>query len=299
MVAGAEAGAGEAGRQAVTVPEFLDHLKHSRNASPHTLRAYKKDLEEFQAFARRVDVTVSDLRRFLSQLHGRGLSRASIARHLASVRTYYRWLVRQGDLETNPALLIRTPKQERKLPNFLEEDEVTRLIEAAATPRDRALIELMYGAGLRVSEAVGLNLIDVNLSGGFVRVRGKGNKERLSPVGSHAERAIKAYYGQRAAILAKNGASTTAVFLNPRAGRLDVRSVRRILLKTAQKAGLARRVKPHTLRHSFATHMLNRGADLRFVQELLGHAHLTTTQIYTHVTTGRLRQVYDRAHPRA
>ncbi len=283
----------------MSVPEFLDHLKHSRNASPHTLRAYRKDLDEYLAFARRVDVTISDLRRFLAQLHARGLSRATIARHLASVRTYYRYLVLQGELETNPALLLRTPKRERKLPNFLEEDEVLRLIEAASTPRDRALVELMYGAGLRVSEATGLNLGDLNLSGGFVRVRGKGNKERLSPMGSHAKRAIEAYAAERESILAKNGARTEALFLNKKGWRLDVRSVRRILLKAAQVAGLSRRVKPHTLRHSFATHMLNRGADLRFVQELLGHAHLTTTQIYTHVTTGRLRQVYDKAHPRA
>lgn len=283
----------------MTVPEFLDHLKHSRNASPHTLRAYRKDLEEFLAFAKRVDVTVSDLRRFLALLHGRGLSRASIARHLASVRTYYRYLVRQGELETNPAALIRTPKRELKLPNFLEEDEVARLIDAASTPRDRALMELMYGSGLRVSEATGLNLGDLNLGGGFVRVRGKGNKERLSPTGSHAERAVRAYFEERASILSKSGARTEALFLNKRGGRLDVRSVRRLLLKAGQVAGLSRRVKPHTLRHSFATHMLNRGADLRFVQELLGHAHLTTTQIYTHVTTGRLRQVYDKAHPRA
>jgi tyrosine recombinase XerC len=290
--------------------EFVAFLRDGRGASPHTLRAYQTDLARFLtavggeqvACAGRVDVAM--LRDYLARLGSEGLSRASMARHLATIRTFYRFLVRRGSIRGNPATLIRTPRREARLPNFLEEDQVKRLIEISengsfANARDRALLEVLYGAGLRVSEATGLDAPDVHLGESFVRVVGKGDKERLAPLGSHAVRALERYLGYRDALLARRGAATDALFLNKSGTRLDVRSVRRIIDRRAARAGIDRHVSPHTLRHSFATHMLNRGADLRFVQELLGHAHLTTTTIYTHVGTARLREIYDKAHPRA
>jgi integrase/recombinase XerC len=204
----------------------------------------------------------------------------------------------------NPVRQIRTPRLDMKLPSFLEEDEVTRILEATTGDtfidrRDRALLETLYGGGLRVSEATGLALADLQFDQGFAVVRGKGGKERLAPLGSHAAQAIEAYLPERAALLERLMSGAEALFLNKNGTRLDVRSVRRILNRRAALGGLRKAVTPHTLRHSFATHLLNRGADLRAVQELLGHENLTTTQIYTHVTTHRLKEVYDRAHPRA
>jgi integrase/recombinase XerC len=290
--------------------DFAAHLRDSRGASPHTLRAYQTDLGRFleavggeeKVLSNGVDV--AGLRSYLGRLQDEGLSRSSVARHLATIRTFYRFLVRRGTLRANPALMIRTPKRESRLPNCLDEAEVTRLIEVSengsfGSARDRALLELLYGAGLRVSEATGLDVGDVNAGASFVRVMGKGSKERIAPLGSYAVKALDGYLAQRSELLARRGSETEALFLNKNGTRLDVRSVRRIIDRRALEAGIDRRISPHTLRHSFATHMLNRGADLRFVQELLGHAHLTTTQIYTHLGTTRLREVYDRAHPRA
>lgn len=290
--------------------DFLRHLRFERNLSAHTVRAYEGDLERFAAFMGgegrllAEDVTLASLRRYLASLHSDGYEKSSVARTLACLRTFYDYFVRAGLLEDNPVRSVRTPRLDQKLPHFLEEDEVARLLETAAAPdftdrRDRALMEVLYGGGLRVSEATGLNLADLQPDEGLARVRGKGGKERLSPLGREASRAVEAYLPERVRRLARLDRDTDALFVNKNGTRLNVRSVRRILERRASLAGIRKPLTPHTLRHSFATHLLNRGADLRAVQELLGHANLTTTQIYTHVTTHRLKEVYDRAHPRA
>jgi integrase/recombinase XerC len=289
------------------IDEFLRHLKVVRNCSPHTVRAYEGDLGRYVTFlgdgageiVLKADVPL--LRRFLMHLASASYSKASTARMLACLRTFYQWLVRGGKISSNPVKLLRAPKLDKKLPNFLQQDEVERLIKATVHPRDAAIIEVLYGGGLRVSEAVAIDLGDVAAEDGIVRVRhGKGDKERIVPVGSCALKAIDSYLPWRSERLASVGrAGETALFVNKNGTRLDVRSVRRILLMAARAAGLDKRLTPHTLRHSFATHLLDRGADLRAVQELLGHANLQTTQIYTHVTTAKLKQVYEKAHPRA
>ena len=290
--------------------EFLRHLACERNLSPHTVRAYTGDLERFVTFLGAEDrllgssVDLGLLRRFLARLHTEGYEKTSMARMLACLRTFYDYFLRRGAVETNPVRQVRTPRLDKKLPNFLEEGEVRRLLESTTGDtfpdlRDRALLETLYGGGLRVSESTGLDLGDLQLDEQFALVRGKGGKERLAPLGSCAAEAIEAYQPERASHLSRLGSGTDALFVNKNGTRLNVRSVRRILDHRATLGGLRQRVTPHTLRHSFATHLLNRGADLRAVQELLGHANLTTTQIYTHVTTHRLKEVYDRAHPRA
>ncbi len=290
--------------------EFLRHLACERNLSPHTVRAYAGDLERFVRFlgseekllGKAVDVPL--LRRFLSTLHAGNYQKSSMARLLACLRTFYDYFLRRGEIDANPVRQVRTPRLDKKLPSFLEEGEIKGLLEATsgdtfADLRDRALLETLYGGGLRVSESTGLDLGDLQRDENFALVRGKGGKERLAPLGSCAAEAIERYLPERAVRLDRLASSTEAVFVNKNGTRLNVRSVRRILDHRATLAGLRKRVTPHTLRHSFATHLLSRGADLRAVQELLGHANLTTTQIYTHVTTHRLKEVYDRAHPRA
>ncbi|HLF93663.1 MAG TPA: tyrosine recombinase XerC [Planctomycetota bacterium] len=290
--------------------EFLRHLRCERNLSPHTVRAYGGDLERFVAFlgseekllGKGVDLAL--LRRFLSTLHAGNYQKSSMARLLACLRTFYDYFLRRGQIDTNPVRQVRTPRLDKKLPSFLEEAEIKGLLESNsgdsfADLRDRALLETLYGGGLRVSESTGLDLGDLQRDEHFALVRGKGGKERLAPLGSCAAEAIERYLPERTIRLDRLASTTEAVFVNKNGTRLNVRSVRRILDHRATLAGLRKRVTPHTLRHSFATHLLNRGADLRAVQELLGHANLTTTQIYTHVTTHRLKEVYDRAHPRA
>jgi integrase/recombinase XerC len=290
--------------------EFLRHLRYERNLSPHTVRAYGGDLERFVAFLGAEErllgasVDVMLLRRFLAKLHAEAYEKTSMARMLACLRTFYDYFLRRGEIDSNPVRQVRTPRLDKKLPNFLEEAEVKGLLEATTGDtfsdlRDRSLLETLYGGGLRVSESTGLDLDDLQLDEHFALVRGKGGKERLAPLGSCAAQAIEVYMPVRAAHLSRLESATEAVFVNKNGTRLNVRSVRRILDHRATLGGLRKRVTPHTLRHSFATHLLNRGADLRAVQELLGHANLTTTQIYTHVTTHRLKEVYDRAHPRA
>jgi integrase/recombinase XerC len=289
--------------------EFIEHLAMARRLSPHTVRAYDGDLGRFAEFIGGDDrllppPDVLTIRKYLVRLHEANYEKSSTARALASLRAFYDFQLRLGRIDVNPFRRVRTPKPDRKLPNFLDESEVQRLIETADGPgfgpaRDRALLEILYGGGLRVSEASGLGVGDVHFDGGYVLVRGKGGKERIAPIGGCALSALQSYLPLRSDLLSALGKETDAVFLNKNATRLNVRSVRRILVKAAQTAGLPQRITPHTLRHSFATHLLNRGADLRSVQELLGHAHLSTTQIYTHVTTHRLKEVYDRTHPRA
>lgn len=292
--------------------DFLRHLGLERNASAHTVKSYREDLTQAVAFFReRVGPTVRPdqvttrlLRAFLAWLHDQGYARATISRRIAAVRSWCRFLCRQGALEKNPADGLRGPKLDRKLPHFLNKADVDRLLAAppagtALGLRDRAILETLYSAGLRVSELVGLELDDLDLADGVATVRGKGKRERLALVGDAAKGAITRWLVARVALLEGIGRRSEAVFLNRNATRLSTRSVGRLLVKYLHQTGLDPRTTPHTLRHTFATHMLDAGADIRGVQELLGHKNLTTTQIYTHVTTQRLQESYRKAHPRA
>jgi integrase/recombinase XerC len=285
------------------VGSFLEYLGVERGASPHTLRSYAADLTEFTCFL--ADERIGGLpeadtravRAYVARLHQRRLSKATIARKLAAVRSCFRFLARRGALPANPARQVRSPRLGRRLPSFLPVDEATVLLNAppepsAAGARDRALLELLYASGLRVAEGCGLDLDDVDEARRTVRVVGKGDKERVVPVGETALEALAAH-------LAMRGRRRGPLFLNARGGRLTPRSAHRIVRARARQAGIDQRVTPHTLRHSFATHMLGAGADLRLIQELLGHSRLSTTQRYTHVSPEHLMRVYDRAHPRA
>ena len=294
------------------IAEFLRYLSLERNASAHTVKSYREDLYQALVFFRdrlsvkRVEtgqLTSRTLRGYLAWLHEQGYAKTTIARRIAAVRSLCRFLCRQGTLDSNPAAGLRSPRQDKRLPHFLSEQNLTALLTAPAadTPqglRDRAILEALYSAGLRVSELTGLNLPDIDLDSGLATVRGKGKRERLALFGPHALKAIKRYLEVRDT-LAQAAPRQQAVFLNRRGTRLTSRSVGRLLEKYLALAGLDPRTSPHSLRHSFATHMLDRGADIRSVQELLGHKSLGTTQIYTHVTTNRLRDSYHKAHPRA
>lgn len=292
------------------IDRFLRYAEFERNFSAHTLRAYRKDLEEFAEFLgvrnsfRPGEVTPLKLRQFLALLRSRQSSRATIHRKLAAIRSFYRFLVRQGLAESNPAKSVSTPKMEKKLPTFLDETQVQKLLgapkgDAFQAVRDRAILETLYSTGCRVSELVAANMDDLDLVSESLTARGKGRKVRLCPLGRCAVSALRAYLEHRKRLAERPRSDRHALFLNRAGARLSGRSVGRLLEKYIKQEGLAVRASPHTLRHSFATHLLNRGADLRAVQELLGHANLSTTQIYTHVTTERLKEVYDRAHPRA
>ncbi len=288
---------------------YLARLEHARGASPHTLRAYTRDLTMFRTFIDErgihepAGITPRALRAWLGSLDHRGLSPASIQRQLSSVRGFLRFLVDEGVLTTNPALGLRQRRRPRHLPAVLSEEEIKSLLSAPDrdTPlgrRDRALLEVMYSAGTRAAETVNLNREDLDLARGVARVLGKGRKERLAPLGSYAVHAMEEYLrdAQRPQPRPENAA---AVFLGAKGTRLSTRSLERIVERHVRTAGIHRHATPHTLRHSFATHLLDHGADLRSVQELLGHANLVTTQIYTHVSVERLREVYEQAHPRA
>ena len=291
--------------------EFLRHLALEKNASPNTVKSYREDLTQALTFFRGklagqafepTRLTTRLLRAYLSWLHEQDYARSTVARRIAAVRSWCRFLCRQGLLTGNPALGLRGPRQEKKLPHFLTREDLLRLLEAppADTPlglRDRALLEVMYSAGVRVSELTGLDLGDVDLDGGLATVRGKGKRERLALLGPPALEALRAWLPVRQGLLRPR--AKDALFLNRNGTRLSSRSVGRLLEKYLAQAGLDPRTSPHTLRHSFATHLLDAGADIRSVQELLGHRNLATTQIYTHVTTQRLRDSYHKAHPRA
>ena len=293
--------------------EFLTHLGLEKNASDKTVKSYREDLTQALVFARdrlqknRVepaDWTTRLLRAFVSWLHDRGYAKSTIARRLAAVRSFGKFLCRQGVLDENPARGLRGPRLDKVLPHFLSVADVQRLLAAPpdtdwAGRRDRAILETLYSAGVRVSELVGLDVADVDLNDGLVTVRGKGKKERLALLGPEAVAAVSRCCDDRAAVLKEANVESPAVFLNKDGGRLTTRSVGRLLIKYLQQAGLDPRTTPHTLRHSFATHMLDAGADIRGVQELLGHKSLHTTQVYTHVTTQRLQESYQKAHPRA
>jgi integrase/recombinase XerC len=300
------------------ISKFVFYLEHERNFSAHTIRCYATDLAHFAAFLlgdqaapdaamgdgfsdRLRRITPLNLRAYLGDLKRADYSRATIARKIATLRSFYKFLARQGEVPNNPVKIIRTPRQEKRLPKFLAPAEVERLL---ATPkgqdllslRDVAMLEVLYSSGIRVSELVGLNLEDVDPIGEVARVRGKGRRERLALLGAFALKALNRYLASRAK---SNVRDTEALFVNRHGARLSARSVRRKLAKYLAAAGLDPHVSPHTLRHSFATHMLERGADLRAVQEMLGHRSLSTTQIYTHVTASRLKEIYEAAHPRA
>lgn len=288
---------------------FLKELAATRGASPHTLRAYRGDLEPFCAFLQErgiadpAEVTPRTLRAWMAELSERGLAKSSLARKLSAARSFFKHLLKHGRIDAHPAAGLRQRRGERKLPAALSIPEIETLLAApdlAAIDglRDKAILELMYSAGTRAAETVGLDRGDVDLARGLVRLFGKGRKERLGALGPQAQAALAAYLGDPRRPIPQ-GRAKNALFLNARGGRLTTRSLGRILERCLREAGLVRRATPHTLRHSFATHLLDRGADLRSVQELLGHAHLTTTQIYTHVSIERLRAAYEQAHPRA
>ncbi len=289
------------------IQDFLNFLSTEKNASFHTVKNYRVDLREFLKFLGKKelsDVTYLDIRSFLAFLKQRSYSKSSVARKLACLRSFFKHLARENVLNSNPAAGIATPKREKKLPIFLDQEEITRLLEAPKKNtweemRDKAILEMLYSSGLRVSELVGLNHEDVDFFSGLLRVRGKGKKERIVPVGQMALNAIQGYSQHQSPKSDSGQGLKRALYINRSGGRLTDRSIRRMILKYAKRAALTKEVSPHTLRHSFATHMLDRGADLRSVQELLGHENLSTTQIYTHVTTKRLKEAYDAAHPRA
>ena len=292
---------------AKAVADFLRHLRE-RNSSPHTLKAYSGDLANFSAYAgsrgwERIDHIA--IRGFLSQLYEKGLSKTSVARSLAAVRSLYRWLGREGVVEQNPAKLVATPKLPKKLPRVPTIEEMNSVLdgqmpEIAAFPeRDRLMLELLYGCGIRNSELTGINVDDIRLSAEAILIRGKGKKERYVPFGDSAKNALTAYLPARQAILSDRRKNNPALLINQRGGRLTTRSVGRIIKKIAVAKGLSPDVHPHTLRHAFGTHMLEEGADLRAIQELLGHERLATTQRYTQLSMKHVLQVYDQTHPRA
>lgn len=296
----------------VAVRQFLNFLKVERNSSDLTIKSYTDDMghlaEFFEEQTGRVpepaEIDVSQLRNYVAYLHECGYARSTVARRLACLRSFFRYCNREGFCDTNPAKPLRTPRAGRKLPHFLTTDEVGRLLMTPpanenAGIRDRAILETMYSAGLRVAEAVGLNLSDLDRASGILRVLGKGRKERIAPVGSYAMKALDRWLEVRVPDPQGTPEQTEAIFLNRFGRRLTTRSIGRMLEKHIATAGLASQTSPHTLRHSFATHLLDGGADLRSVQELLGHKSLTTTQIYTHVSTRRLRETYEAAHPHA
>ncbi len=308
------------------VTQFLDYLKLERHFSDYTIKSYGADLTQFGQFlagvighpnmpdpapltgeqldAKHVACQPIEIREFLAYLYGQNYTKSTTARKLATLRSFYKFLMRRGLISVNPLSTIRTPKQEKRLPKCLDLDQIQKLLDTPGEgdilcARDKAILEVLYSSGIRVSELVELDMGDMDLQEGVLRVRGKGRKDRLTPIGSQAIKAVQKYFEYRVAQQQPGAQLTGRVFLNKHGGSLSTRSVRRKLDKYLAAAGLDPGISPHTLRHSFATHLLNNGADLRSVQELLGHQSISTTQIYTHLTTSRIKQVYDQAHPRA
>jgi len=300
------------------IADFLRYLWVEKNASQNTLRSYEGDLLQFLSYLTLrgdlpsasidwKDINPLLIRSFLCELISKGNMKSSVARKLASLRTFFKYLLRQGKIVFNPAQRVASPKLPRKLSSFLSADEATALLESADTPtpqglRDRSILEVFYGGGIRLSELVGLDLCDLDMEAGLIRVLGKGGKERVVPIGSYAVSALRDYLARRDEFFppAKKGErGETAVFLNRWGSRLSGRSVSQIVLKYLRKSGVSHHITPHSLRHSFATHLLDGGADLRAIQELLGHARLSTTQRYTHLSMDKIMEVYDKAHPKA
>ena len=284
------------------IDNFLRYLDLQKGASAHTLRAYKKDLEEFSEFVNKgpEEIEMIDVRGFVARQIKNGLSKTTAGRKLAAIRSFLKYLHREGYIKSNPAKLVSTPKAPKLLPKFLSVDETFSLIEQPRgigfmRARDRAILELLYSSGLRVSEIAGLTMEDINTREGLVKVKGKGKKERIVPVGSKAVDAIKSYLVEKMLLKRRN----KAVFLNRRGEKLSDRGIRRIVVKYARQTGISGNIGPHTIRHTFASHLLQSGADLRVIQELLGHASLSTTQKYTHLDITHLMDIYDKAHPMA
>jgi integrase/recombinase XerC len=291
------------------VRQFIHYLSSEKNASPHTCRGYQNDLEEFENFLKSSGIYLSPageiemekvdriaIRKYLSFLHRKN-KKSSIARKVSTLRSFYKYLTREHLVPSNPAKSVSTPKVEKLLPTTLTVDEAFRLMESPAEKsrlRDRAILEFLYSSGIRVGELVGLNVNHLDLELGIVRVMGKGRKERIVPVGVKAIEALKAYLEERGDLDGEE-----PLFLNLRGGRLTARSVGRLVKKYTRRSGIFRKVSPHSLRHTFATHLLDAGADIREIQEMLGHASLSTTQRYIHLSLGKLMEVYDRAHPRS
>lgn len=296
--------------------EFLDYLTYERNVSVNTISSYRDDLESFLRFLtetyqntsrEKLDLSSVDhlsVRAYLGHLSQRKLSRTSIARHLSALRSFFRFLLREGVVGSNPARAVSTPKREKHLPTVMQVGDVALLLEQpdAATPlgrRDRAWLELLYASGLRISELVGVDLDDIEIRARLLKVRGKGAKERIVPFGSKAADALRRYLEVRPSLPANDDGEDQPLFLNHRGRRITTRSIRRLFDRYVRQAALDKGVSPHTLRHSFATHLLNAGADLRAIQELLGHVSLSTTQKYTHLHDWKLIEVYRKSHPRA
>lgn len=281
------------------IDAFRDHLVVERGLSEHTLAAYSQDLTQFASFLRGAgvegweQVTRPAIQRFLRHLKERKLAASTMARKIAALKTFFHFLVREKSIEADPTLELERPKTGRYLPKVLSQSEVVRLIEGTKCPRDRAIFELLYAGGLRVSELVGLDQESLNLKSSFVRCVGKGSKERIVPINEAAVQAVRAYLQERPESRSK------ALFLNYAGERLTRQAIWRLVKEVAISVGIEKEITPHTLRHSFATHLLENGADLRSVQEMLGHADISTTQLYTHVSKRRLREVYERSHDRA
>ena len=290
------------------ISQFLTSLKHERNASPHTISSYKRDLLQLAGYLEERKVVLKEidnviLRGFLARLHENQNKKSTVARKLAAIRSFFQFCIKKKWLEDNPAKAVATPKQEKHVPSFLSEDEMAQFLDLPLTTqpldlRDKATLELLYATGMRVSELAGLNLDDLNFSERLVRVRGKGKKERLIPFGRKAEDSLTFYIRSRPQIH-KGNIEDKALFLNYRGERLSSRSVERIVDKYIRVTALRRKISPHSLRHSFASHLLSRGADLRVIQELLGHESLATTQKYTHLDLRQLLEVYKKSHPRS
>jgi integrase/recombinase XerC len=284
------------------INRFIRYLEVERGVSVHTVRAYRKDLEEFSVYAaaKPEDMDLIDIRGFIAGQINKGLSKITVSRRLSSIRSFFKYLHREGYITANPAKLVSNPKIPKMLPRYLSVDDVFSLIERPEgigfiTVRDRAILELLYSSGLRVSELSGLNVDDLNIRESLVKIRGKGKKERIVPVGSKAIGAVKSYLVERMLRRSRD----KALFLNRLGTRLTDRGVRRIVVKYARASAMTGHVGPHVLRHSFASHLLQGGADLRVIQELLGHASLSTTQKYTHLDITHLMDIYDKAHPLA
>ncbi len=291
------------------IEQFLDFLRFEKNASPHTIAGYRRDLNQLAAYLQekghtwRTAETLA-LRGFLAELHERRLKKSSIIRKLAAMRSFFEFGLRKKWRDDNPASALVTPRQEQKIPGFLTEEETARLLEWSVDRedplevRDRAILELLYASGLRVSELTGLDLEDLHLRERLVRVKGKGKKERIVPFGRQAEKWLREYLALRPRPGLKHTPSP-ALFLNYRGQRLTARSVQRLVQDRLKQIAVFRKISPHSLRHSFASHLLSRGADLRAIQELLGHRSLATTQKYTHLNLGRLLEIYRKSHPRS
>ncbi len=291
------------------ISEFLAYLRHEKNASPHTMAAYGRDLREVAAYLKEREVRWDKagnvvLRGYLAELHEKKRKKSTVGRKLAALRSFYDFCVRTKRTAENPAKILATPRQDKRVPSFLTEDETAELLDLPRSSkpldlRDKAILELFYATGIRVSELIGIEAADIHLGERLVRVRGKGKKERIVPFGGKAREALEAYGRARAGLAGEEVAGGAAFFLNYRGGRLTTRSVQRMFRKYIRRTAVARKISPHSLRHSFASHLLGRGADLRVIQELLGHASLATTQKYTHLNLGQLMDVYHKSHPRS